>query len=78
MVMGLTYIKCEQLGTMMETNVNMTEENIQNYVLLLPLIIEENFVQEYVVIFHDWDVGNIKHEKKLPDLCCYCLEKETL
>ena len=78
MVMGLTYVKCEQIYTMMEMNVKRIEENIQNYLLLLPPIFEENFVQEYAVIFHDWDVGDINHEKKLSNLCCYCFEKEVL
>ena len=76
--MGLVYVKCEQIDTMMEIYANMVEENIQNYLRLLPLIIEENFVQGYAVTFYDWDVEDINHEKKLPNVCHYCFKEEIL
>ena len=72
MAIGLVYVKCEQIDTIMEMNVKTIEESIQNYLLLLPLIIEENFVH------HDWDVGDVNSEKKLPNVCCYCFEKVVL
>ena len=63
MVLGLAYVKCKQRATMLEMEVKMMGQSIQNYVLLLPLIIKDEFNQKYAVIYHDWDVSDVNHEK---------------
>ena len=77
MVLGMVYVKCEQSGTMMELEVETVEQNIQNCVLLPPLIFDDQFKQECAVIHHDWDACNVNHEKLL-GVCCYCFKKEVL
>ena len=64
---GVGKMVMAQIDTVMEMDVNMIEENIQNCLLLIPLIIDENFVQEYAIIYHDGEVNDINHENKLPD-----------
>jgi hypothetical protein len=49
-VLSLAYIKYENNGSIQEDDVETVENTIKYYVLLLPLIIDGHFDQEYAVI----------------------------
>ena len=61
-----------------DMDVGEIESQIQHYYLLLPLIDNGNFVQEYAIVYDDWDVSNDKCKKCLPNLCTRCFETDVL
>ena len=68
---GLAFVKCqidEKHKHIMDYSVEKMESQIANYCLLLPWIndSEPAFDQEFAVVYDDWDVGDINHDKVLP------------
>ena len=71
--MGLHYVKFS-LDYCITENVckKAMEETVSNYMLMLPLIEDGNFAQQFTVVFDDWDVGDHYFRKNLPGLCEIC------
>ena len=59
-------------------NAKEVESMIEHYCLLLPLMDNGNFENEFCVVYHDWGVGDDKFCKVLPNLCMLCFEKDVL
>ena len=55
----------------MDYPVEKMESKIANYCLLLSWIndSEPSFDKEFAVVYDDWDVGDINHNKVLPGVC---------
>jgi len=81
---GIAYVKCELDNTMenalysQEIDVKEVESMIKHYCLLLPLMKEGNFNNEFVMVYDDWDVGDEHFRKSLPSLCPMCFETDVL
>jgi len=79
--LGLSYVKCcfdNAEDVLFDMDVGEIESQIQHHCLLLPLIDDGNFVQEYAIVYDDWDVSDDKCEKCLPNLCPRCFETDVL
>ena len=71
---GLAFVKCKidvEWKHLMDYSVEKMESNIANYCLLLPWINDSkpSFDKEFAVVYDDWDVGDINHNKVLPGVC---------
>ena len=79
--LGLSYVTCgfdNDDDILFDMDVGEIESQIQHYCLLLSLIDDGNFVQEYAIVYDDWDVSDDKFEKCLPNLCVRCFETDVL
>ena len=63
---------------LVEMDVEEIESQIQHHCLLLPLIDDGNFIQEFAIVYDDWDISNEKREKSLSNLCTSCFETDVL
>ncbi len=62
MLLGLSYRKCEMdtiVGNLKKEDVNELESLMSVYCLLLLLVDDGKFNNEYTVVFSDWDVGDV-------------------
>ena len=72
---GLAYVKCQLDNTTenalysQEIDVKEVESMIEHYCLLLPLIDDGDFNNEFAIVYDDWDVGDEHFRKCLPRLC---------
>ena len=79
--LGLPYAKCafdDEDDVLFDMDVSEIESQIQHKCLLLPLIDDSNYVQEFAIFYDDWDVSDDKFEKCLPRLCTRCFEMDGL
>ena len=70
--LGLPYMKCsfdDDSASLVGMDVEGIESQIQHHCLLLPLIDDGNFIQEFAIVYDDWDISNEKREKSLSNLC---------
>ena len=73
-VLGMAYVKCvldpEEKAFKYQGIYDFIEYyEVKHYCLLLPFIDEGNFGGHVVVVYDNWDVGNINFKKVLPCLC---------
>ena len=69
---GLAYVQCrldEASSLLLDVNVEVVENAIANYCLLLPFINKAEFTDKYAVIYDDWDAGDEDFKKILPIVC---------
>jgi hypothetical protein len=79
--LGLPYMKCSfdnDTDILVEMDVEEIESQIQHHCLLLPLIDDGNFIQEFAIVYDDWDISDEKREKSLSNLCTSCFETDVL
>jgi len=79
--LGLPYMKCSfdnDTDILVEMDVEEIESQIQHHCLLLPLIDDGNFIQEFAIVYDDWDISNEKREKSMSYLCTRCFETDVL
>ena len=78
---GLAYVKCQldkNISTLIDVDVETIESRIEHHCLMLPLVDEGLFVQEFAIVYDDWDVGNEYFKKVLPSLCPLCFATDVL
>ena len=61
-----------------KVDVETIESRIEHHCLLLPLVDEGIFVQEFAIVYDDWDVGDEHFKKYLPSLCPLCFTTDVL
>ena len=80
---GLAYVKCQLDKTTenalysQEIDVKEVESMIEHYCLLLPLIDDGDFENEFAIVYDDRDVGDEYFRKCLPSLCSMCFETDV-
>ena len=78
---GLAYVKCkldDACDILLDVEVKTIENRIEHYCLMLPLIHDDDFDQDYAIIYDDWDVSDENWVKCLPSLCSLCFEVDVL
>ena len=79
---GLAFVKVhrddDQNKIMEDVEVSFLEKNMVNYFLLLPLLVDGNFDDEFAAVYDDWDVGDENFRKCLLVLCTICLQSNVL
>ena len=78
---GLAYVKCkldDACDILLDVEVKTIENRIEHYCLMLPLIQDGDFDQDYAIIYDDWDVSDENWVKCLPNLCPLCFEVDVL
>ena len=66
--LGLPYMKCafyDDNNILVDMDVEEIESQIHHHCLLLPLIDDGNFIQEFAMVYDDWDISDEKREKCL-------------
>ena len=79
--LGLPYMKCsfdDDNEILVCMDVEEIESQIQHHCLLLPLMDDGNFIQEFAIVYNDWDISDEKREKSLSNLCTSCFETDVL
>ena len=77
---GLAYVKCkldDVCNSIVDADVKTLEQRIEHYCLMLPLIVDAEFDEEYTIIYDDWDVSDENWVKSLPNLCALCFEVDV-
>ena len=78
---GLAYVKCrfdEKDDIMIDVNVQAIESRIEHHCLMLLLIDNGTFEQEFAIVYDDWDVSDENFRKCLPNLCPICFENDVM
>ena len=81
---GLAYVKLQLDNTTVnalysqDIDIKEVESMIEHYCLLLPLIDDGDFENEFAIVYDDWDVGDEYFRKCLPSLCSMCFETDVL
>ena len=81
---GLAYVKLQLDNTTVnalysqDIDIKEVESMIEHYCLLLPLIDDGDFENEFAIVYGDWDVGDEYFRKCLPSLCSMCFETDVL
>ena len=78
---GFTFVKCKldmEDTVMINMNVDIIESRMEHYFLMLPLIDDGNFAEEYAIVYDDWDTSDEYFHKVLPSLCPYCMNVDVL
>ena len=81
MCLGLAYVKCEMdedKYAAIDVSLDETEHAMRSYGLLLPFVQDEKFQHQHAIVYHDWDVGDIIFEKRLPNICNRCFNVDVL
>ena len=79
--LGLAYVKCrfdDVADIMTDVDVKTIETKIEHYCLVLPLIDDGNFEQEFATVFDDWDVSDEYYRKFLPNLCPILFQADVM
>jgi len=74
-------VKCafnNDVDVLFDMDVDEIKSQIQHYCLLLPLMDDSIFEQEFDIVYDDWDVSDDNFEKYLPNLCSRCFETHLL
>ena len=73
---GLAYVtfvlKNKESEIMEDCDLSFIESRMDHYFIMLPLLDNGDFKQEFAVVFEDWDVADESFRKCLPNLCEMC------
>ena len=78
---GLVYVRYQldnNINIIENVDIETIESRIEHHCLMLPLVDEGVFVQEFAIVHDDWDVGNEYLKKGLPSLCPLCFATDVL
>ena len=70
-ILGLAFVSCEvdaQSNDLTKMDIKTVEKMIAHHCLILPLVLQDGYNGENVIIYDDWDVGNEFFLKCLPVL----------
>ena len=78
---GLAFVKCQLDDTaniLEDVDVGTLQSRMKHYCLILPLLEDGDFDEEFVIVYDDCDVDDDFFQKCLPSLCTMCFKTDVL